>query len=107
MNYRVLTIEETAQETGLPVSVIQLYAELGIIVPATGYTTQDVCELRRVRRLMEDLALQHEAIEVLLRMRQRIVQLEDEVQRLQAERRQATMRRSISEWLDAEWLELR
>jgi hypothetical protein len=63
--------------------------------------------LRRVRRLIDDLELDHPAIEVVLRMRRRLLALEAEVQQLSGELR--TLRRvsyTSSSWVEGEWTDM-
>ncbi len=103
MIHHFLSMEETASITGLPVAVVRFYAECGLIVPATGYTEEHICELRRVRRLMHDLELEQDAIEILLRMRQRILALEQEVRQLQATIQVQQTQHTIETWFEAEW----
>jgi DNA-binding transcriptional MerR regulator len=107
MVHRV-NLDEAATIAELPVTVVQHYAQLGLIRPATGYTDADICELRRVRRLMDDLGLEPEAVEVVLRMRRRILALEDEVQQLRAAQmaRRRALVYDMARWLEAEWDEL-
>ena len=95
---------EAAQAAALEVAVVQMYAELGLIAPAPqGYSAADLVELRRARRLHSDLDLDHEAVAVLLRMRRRMVALQQEVRRLQSELHAARMSRSRHAWTEAEW----
>jgi hypothetical protein len=59
-----------------------------------------VAELRRVRRLHEDLGLDHPAIEIVLGMARRIRELQAEIRRLET----ATPAvRDERDWMDAEW----
>ena len=103
---RLLNQGEAAVATALDLAVVRLCAESGLIAPEQGYDEADLAELRRVRRLIEDLGLDHPAIEVVLRMRRRLLQLQAEVQRLETELRMA--RRSVRTvtWVDAEWTDL-
>jgi hypothetical protein len=56
-----------------------------------------------VRRLRQELELDHGAIEIVLRMRRRIQALEAEIRRLQREVRTA---RGQPDWMEAEWDDL-
>jgi DNA-binding transcriptional MerR regulator len=95
---------EAAQAAALDVAVLQMYAELGLIAPAPqGYGEADLAELRRARRLHSDLDLDYDAVAVVLRMRRRMLALQQEVRRLQAELRAMRRGRSLQEWTDAEW----
>ncbi len=65
----------------------------------------DLAELRRVRRLIEDLGLDYPAIEVVLRMRRRLLALQADMQRLQTELRAIRPAPRQATWIDAEWTE--
>ena len=82
--YNRFNREEAALASGMEASVLVHYAGLGLILPSDeGYSEDDLAELRRVRRLHEELELDHTAIEIVLRMRQRIQVLQAEVHRLE------------------------
>lgn len=104
---RLLNQEEAAAAVALEVTVVRHYADSGLIAPSQGYDEADLAELRRVRRLIDDLGLDHPAIEVVLRMRRRLLALEAEVQRLSGELR--TLRRvsyTSGLWVEGEWTDL-
>ncbi len=52
---RLLSQAEAATAAGIDLTVVRLCAESGLIAPAQGYDEADLAELRRVRRLIEDL----------------------------------------------------
>ena len=104
---RLLDQDEAAAATALEVTVVRLCAESGLIAPRQGYGEADLAELRRVRRLINDLGLDHPAIEVVLRMRRRLLALQAEVQRLETELRMSRGIAHRTTWVDAEWTELR
>ncbi len=96
-----LDAEEAARVARLDVTLVWHYAELGVITPSEeGYSQAQVSELRRARRLHEDLGLDPAAIEVVLRMARRIRELSAEVRRLESERPSV---RDERDWLEAEW----
>jgi hypothetical protein len=102
--YLFLSLDEVAAAVALEVAVVRRYAEIGLIRPAPpGYGPAELAELRRVRRLMEDMELDHGAIEIVLRMRRQILALRAEVRRMEAELRAAQRRRPSYNWADAEW----
>lgn len=109
MTYQIVTIEEAATIVGLPATIVSFYTEVGLIGASSstgGYTEEHLRELRRVRRLMQDLDLSPEAVEVVLRMRQRILALEQEVCQLRAEAQVARTRQQTTEtWFEADWHE--
>jgi hypothetical protein len=62
--------------TRLDTSIVWRYADLKLITPSPeGYGDDDLAELRRVRRLWQDLGFDHPTIEVILRLRRRILTL--------------------------------
>lgn len=98
-----LDAHEVARVTRLDVTLVWHYAEIGLITPsAKGYSEAEVAELRRVRRLHEDLGLDYAAIEIVLQMSRRIRDLSAEVRRLESER---PLGRDERDWMDAEWEE--
>ncbi|NJP05273.1 MAG: MerR family transcriptional regulator [Chloroflexaceae bacterium] len=106
MKYQSINLEEIAIITQLPVTVIQRYTELGLIAADEHYSETDLGELRCVRRLMDDLGLEHDAIEVLLRMRQRILQLQQEMAILRSEIDTHRSRQQTTIWIEADWRDL-
>jgi len=102
-----LNPDEAAAATRMDVRILWYYADMGLIRPSSeGYTDDDLAELRRVRRLQEDLELDHRAIEIILRMGRRIQALQAEVRRLQLTVRTARPQRGQPGWVEAEWDEL-
>ncbi len=82
MLIRRINPETLAAQTGLPVEVIQELIDLGLIGTLPEPTETDLRELRRVRRLIDTLGLSHEAVDVILQMRRRLVALQNEVAQL-------------------------
>ena len=104
---RQLNPDEAAAASKIDVRIVWHYANLGLITPSPeGYTDGELAELRRVRRLREDLELDHPAIEIILRMGRRIQALQAEVRRLELTLRAARRLPDQSDWLEAEWDEL-
>jgi len=105
-SYRLLTIDEAAAACGLDALLVHYYAELSLIIPRPeGYGANELAELRRARRLMDDLELEPEAIAIILRMRRHMLALQAELRRLEAELR-ATRHWNMPDWSEAEWREL-
>ena len=99
-----LSREQAAAETLLEVTIVEYYASSGVIAPAgDGYSEEQLAELRAARRLMADLELDHPAVEVILRMRQRMIGLQRELAQLQAELRRAQRQRVVTHWIEADW----
>jgi DNA-binding transcriptional MerR regulator len=87
------------------VTLVEHYAEIGLVTPSPeGYSEAEVAELRRVRRLHEDLGLDPEAVEIILQMARRIRELSAEIRRLESLRLAA---RDERDWLEAEWEDCR
>ncbi|MFL5807846.1 MAG: chaperone modulator CbpM [Roseiflexaceae bacterium] len=104
---RQLNPREAAAATRMDVSIIWHYAELGLVTPSPeGYSDADLVELRRVRRLREDLELDHPAIEIILRMGRRIQALQAEIRRLESAMLAARGSRGQPDWVEAEWDDL-
>jgi hypothetical protein len=85
--YLLLTLDEAAAASALEVAVVRRCAEAGLVAPRAGYGEEDLAELRRVRRLIDDLELGLPAVEVVLHMRRQMLALRAEVARLEAELR--------------------
>jgi len=62
-----------------------------------GYTYRDVRNLRRIRRLREQLGLDLQAVEVILHMRARIIEMLQEMDQIEQQmyRREQELRREI------------
>jgi DNA-binding transcriptional MerR regulator len=101
---RQLNPDEAAAATRIDVRVVWRYADLGLITPSSeGYTEENLAELRCVRRLQEDLELDHPAIEIILRMRRHIHALQAEIRRLELTIQAARRPRGQPDWVEAEW----
>jgi DNA-binding transcriptional MerR regulator len=100
---KLLDAEEVARVARIDVTLVSHYAEIGLVTPSPeGYSEGEVAELRRARRLHQDLGLDLEAVEIVLQMARRIRELSAEIRRLSSER-PASPRES--DWLEAEWEE--
>lgn len=87
MNERRLKVEEAAAATRLEISLLWQFAEEGWMAPSPeGYSEEDLIELRRIRRLHEQLELDYSAIEIVLRLTRRIRELQSELDRLRSGR---------------------
>ncbi|MBI2887373.1 MAG: MerR family transcriptional regulator [Chloroflexi bacterium] len=77
-------ISVAARLLGMHVQTLRYYERAGLIEPTRSrgnirlYSQRDLARLREVRRLMEDLGVNLAGAEVILRMRDRIAQLEQE-----------------------------
>jgi hypothetical protein len=105
MIVRRINLDDLAAHIGLPVDTVRQLADLGLIGAWPDATDADLMELRRVRRLIEDLGLEHEAVAVVLQMRRRMLELQREVVRLRAALRVSRRPDRVTAWVDAEWFE--
>ena len=97
---------QAAAAVALDVTVVRAYAQRGMIAPMHGYTVADLAELRRVRRLMEDLELDAPAIDIVLRMRRQLLALQAEVRWLEAELQRARRGHDVTTLTDAMWTDV-
>ena len=77
-----VTITVAARRAGVEPSVVSYCVEVGLV--SERFTAEELAELRRVRRL-KDLGVNMPGIEIILRMRRRIEELQTEVERLETE----------------------
>jgi hypothetical protein len=100
---RLLSQDEAAMEALLDLSVVRLCAKEGLVPPLHGYDDADLAELRRIRRLIDDLGLDQLAIEVVVRMRRQLLALREQVRRLEAELRYARRAPASADYAEADW----
>ena len=86
-------ISIAARMVGVQVHTLRYYEKVGIIEPSRSqgnirlYSERDVALLRRMKSLMEDLGVNLAGVEVVLRMSQRMLELQNQVEELGAELR--------------------
>jgi DNA-binding transcriptional MerR regulator len=78
-----VTIKAAARRAGVDVYVVRHCVEIGLV--DRNLTERDLAELRRIRRLMA-LGVNLPGVEVILRMRRHIQQLQAELIRLERQR---------------------
>ncbi len=96
-------ISVAAKLLGMHVQTLRYYERVGLIEPSRSrgnirlYSQQDIERLQQVKRLMEELGVNLAGAEVVLRMRERLIQLEaerdalaQEVAQLRQKRQQQT-----------------
>jgi MerR family transcriptional regulator, heat shock protein HspR len=82
---RRYTVEVLANLSGVGTSTIRRYVRFGLVEPirASGgpswYSDRDVERVRQIRRLSHDLGLNLAAVEVVLHMRERMLEMHDEL----------------------------
>ena len=81
-------ISVTARMLGLETYTLRYYEKIGIIEPARSrgnirlYSERDINKLRRAKNLMEDLGVNLAGVEVILRMAQRMTELQNQLEEM-------------------------
>ncbi len=84
-------ISVAARMLGVQTHTLRYYERTGIIEPSRSqgnirlYSERDIVQLRRVKALMDDLGINLAGVEVILRMAQRMVELQRHVEKLEKE----------------------
>jgi MerR family transcriptional regulator/heat shock protein HspR len=84
-------ISIAARILGIQSHTLRYYERIGIIEPSRSrgnirlYSERDIAQLRRVKTLMDDLGINSAGVEVILRMSQRMTELQHRVEELEAE----------------------
>jgi len=86
-------ISVAARMVGVQTYTLRYYERIGIIEPSRSggnirlYSDRDIAQLRRVKTLMDDLGVNLAGVEVILRMAQRMAELQRQVETLDSELR--------------------
>ena len=84
-------ISVAARMVGLHAQSLRHYERVGLVQPSRSggrqrmYSQSDVARLRHIQRLIQDLGVNLAGVEVIIRMNERIRQMESEMERLRAE----------------------
>ena len=84
-------ISIAAKMLGTQCHTLRYYERIGIIEPSRSrgnirlYSERNIAQLRRVKTLMDDLGVNLAGVEVILRMSQRMTELQRRVEELEAE----------------------
>jgi MerR family transcriptional regulator/heat shock protein HspR len=84
-------ISIAARMVGVQTHTLRYYERVGVIQPSRSrgntrlYSERDVAQLRRIKTLMDDLGINLAGAEVILRMTQRMTELQQQVQELDSE----------------------
>jgi len=84
-------ISIAARMIGVQVHTLRYYERISIIEPSRSqgnirlYSERDVALLRRIKTLMDDLGVNLAGVEVILRMSQRMAELQGHVKELESE----------------------
>ena len=84
-------ISVAARMLSIQTHTLRYYEKIGIMEPSRSkgnirlYSDKDVAHLRRVKTLMDDLGVNLAGVEVILRMAQRMTELQHQVEGLESE----------------------
>ena len=84
-------ISIAARILGVQTHTLRYYEKIGIIEPSRSrgnirlYSERDMARLRRVKTLMDDLGINLAGVEVILRMAQRMTELQRRTKKLESE----------------------
>ena len=84
-------ISIAARMVGIPTYTLRYYEKIGIMEPSRSrgnlrlYSDRDIAFIRRVKTLMEDLGINLAGVEVILRMTQQMVELQQQLEQLELE----------------------
>ncbi len=84
-------ISIAARMVGIPTYTLRYYEKIGIMEPfrSSGnlrlYSDRDIAFIRRVKTLMEDMGINLAGVEVILRMSQQMIELQQQLEQLELE----------------------
>lgn len=84
-------ISVAARMLGVQTHTLRYYEKVGIMEPSRSrgnirlYSDNDIARLKRVRILMDDLGVNLAGVEVILRMAQRMYELQNQIEGLESE----------------------
>ncbi len=84
-------ISIAARMLGIKTHTLRYYERIGIIEPSRSqgnvrlYSERDLTQLRRVKTLMDDLGVNLAGVEVILRLTQRLTELQQRMEDLESE----------------------
>jgi MerR family transcriptional regulator/heat shock protein HspR len=84
-------ISIAARMVGVRTHTLRYYEKIGIVEPSRSrgnirlYSESDIAQLRRVKTLMDDLGVNLAGVEVIMRIMQRMLELQGQVQELEDE----------------------
>ncbi len=82
------TISVAARILGVHAQTLRYYERVGLIEPSRSrgnnrlYSSRDIERLRQIKTLMDDLGVNLAGVEVILRMREQMAEMEMEIKRL-------------------------
>jgi len=84
-------ISVAAKMRSTPTHTLRYYERIGVIEPSRSqgntrlYSERDIALLRRAKALVDDMGVNLAGVEVILRMMQRMSELQNELERLESE----------------------
>jgi len=84
-------ISVAARMVGVQTHTLRYYERVGIIEPSRSggnirlYSERDIARLRRVKTLMDDMGVNLAGVEVIIRVMQQMLELQNHVQELESE----------------------
>ena len=93
-------ISIAAKMLGVQTHTLRYYEKIGIMEPSRSrgnirlYSDSDISHLRRVKALMEDLGVNLAGVEVILRMAERMTELQHQINGLESELKKFRQNRS-------------
>ena len=93
-------ISIAARMLGVQTHTLRYYEKIGIMEPSRSrgnirlYSDSDIAHLRRVKALMEDLGVNLAGVEVILRMAERMTELQHQINGLESELKKFRQNRS-------------
>jgi len=84
-------ISVAARMVGVQTHTLRYYERVGIIEPSRSggnirlYSGRDIARLRRVKTLMDDMGVNLAGVEVIIRVMQQMLELQNHVQELESE----------------------
>jgi len=84
-------ISVAARMLGVHAQTLRYYEKLGVIEPSRSqgrvrlYSRRDIDRLRQVKTLMNELGVNLAGVEVILRLRKRIAEMEDQMEEMERE----------------------
>jgi len=94
-------ISIAAKVVGVQTHTLRYYEKIGIIEPSRSggntrlYSDRDLTHLRQVKRLMDDLGISLAGAAVILRMSERMTELQHQIEGLESELQKLRKRRRI------------
>ncbi len=87
-------ISIAARMVGVRTYTLRYYEKVGVIEPSRSrgnlrlYSERDIAHLKRVKTLMDDMGVNLAGVEVIMRMVQQMLELQNQVQELESELKQ-------------------